>query len=130
MYLGLRYFRRNLIINKRSSDVAEHNEIMADKIIKVRIDVTKLNKEYFFKGEKGVYADVTILFNEAQDQYGCNGMVVQDVPKPVRDANKDIKGNILGNCKVFGKEINKEAIPQDFGYSASTNANDNDGVPF
>ena len=101
---------------------------MADKIIKVRIDVTKLNKEYFFKGEKGVYADVTILFNEKKDQYDCNGMVVQDVPKPVRDANPDIKGNILGNCRVFGKEINKEAIPQDLKHSSQKN--DDDDLPF
>jgi len=102
---------------------------MADKVIKVRIDVTKLNKEYFFKGEKGTYADVTILFNEKKDQYDCNGMVVQDVPKPVRDANPDIKGNILGNCRVFGKEINKEAIPKDTGYTP-TSKNDDDDLPF
>lgn len=102
---------------------------MADKIIKVRIDVTKLNKEYFYKGEKGVYADVTILFNEKKDQYDCNGMVVQDVPKPVRDANPDIKGNSLGNCRTFGKEINKEAIPQDGGYTP-TAKNDDDDLPF
>lgn len=84
---------------------------MADKIIKVRLDVTQLNKDYFFKGEKGTYADVTILFNESKDKYGCNGMVVQDVPKNVRDKNSEIKGNILGNCKVFSKGVNQESIP-------------------
>lgn len=100
---------------------------MADKIIKVRLDVTKLNKEYFFKGEKGTYADVTVLFNEKADQYGSNGMVVQDVPKQVRDKDNSIKGNILGNCKVFLKSVNTEAIPKDTGHIKS---NDDDDLPF
>jgi len=70
---------------------------MADKIIKVRINVKKLIRGWFFVGEKGTYLDVTVLYNETQDDYGTNGMVVQDVPKEVYDKDKSVKGPILGN---------------------------------
>lgn len=86
---------------------------MTNKILKVRIDVTKLNKEFFFKGEKGTYADVTILYKEDPDQYGNNGMVVQDVPKATREKDPSIKGNILGNCREFKKGAAlAEAMPE------------------
>lgn len=107
---------------------------MADKIIKVRIDVKKLNKEYFFKGEKGTYADVTILYNEEPDQYGANGMVVQDVPKAIYEKDKTIKGNILGNCKDWATQnVNRESIPNG-GTTTPTpttnKADDDDDLPF
>lgn len=76
---------------------------MADKIIKMSIDVTKLNQSWFIKGEKGIYANITLLYNEAQDQYGNNGMIVHDVPKAIYEADKTAKGPILGNCKEFSK---------------------------
>lgn len=102
---------------------------MADKVIKVRIDVTKLKKEWFYKGEKGIYADVTILYNEQQDQYGANGMVVQDVPKDIYTADKTIKGPILGNCKVWGSPVaNTESIPGS-GQAPAASKDDND-LPF
>lgn len=76
---------------------------MADKIINVRVDVTKLKKEWFFKGEKGTYADIAIFYNEEQDQYGNNGMVVQSVPKAEREKDNTLRGPILGNCRVYVK---------------------------
>lgn len=84
---------------------------MADKIIKMSIDVTKLKKEWFFKGEKGTYANVTLLFNENQDAYGNNGMIVQDVPKAEYEKDKTLRGPILGNGKVFGATASNEGKP-------------------
>ena len=75
---------------------------MADKVIKLKINVKDLKKEWFFKGEKGIYANVTVLFNEEQDGFGNNGMIVQDVPKDIYAADRAFKGPILGNCKVWG----------------------------
>jgi len=75
---------------------------MADKIIKMKIDVSKIDKSRLFKGEKGVYLDCTLLYNETADQYGNNGMIVQDVPKAEYEKDKTLKGAILGNGKVFG----------------------------
>lgn len=76
---------------------------MADKIIKLKIDVKKLNKQWLFKGEKGTYADITLLYNEEEDSFGQCGMVVQDVPKVIREKDSSIKGPILGNAKEFAK---------------------------
>lgn len=80
---------------------------MADKTIQLRIDVSKLKKEWFFKGEKGTYADLTLFYNEVKDQYENNGMIVQQVPKAVYEKEKDLpkdqktSGPILGNARVW-----------------------------
>lgn len=87
---------------------------MADKIIKLRVNVAALIKEWFFKGEKGTYADMTILYNEKQDSYGLNGMIVQEVPKAEYEKDKSLKGPILGNCIDWStreKKLDAEALP-------------------
>jgi len=85
---------------------------MADKVINLRIDVTKINKEWLFKGEKGTYLDLALFYNEEKDSYDNNGMIVQSVPKSIRDKDKTVKGAILGNCKEFAAGAgNKEASP-------------------
>ena len=71
---------------------------MADKIINLKIDLTKIDKTKLYVGEKGTYLDCTLLYNEATDTYGNNGMIVQQTTKEERAAGK--KGNILGNGKV------------------------------
>lgn len=78
---------------------------MADKIIKLSIDVKKVNKAYLFEGKKGTYLNMTLFYNEATDEYGNNGVIVQDLPKMVKDLNSSEKGNILGNGKSIGKKI-------------------------
>lgn len=72
---------------------------MADKIIRLKLDVTKIDKSRLFKGEKGTYLDCTLLYNEATDQYGNNGFISQDVSKEERESG--VKGAILGNAKEF-----------------------------
>lgn len=72
---------------------------MADKIIRLKIDVTKIDKAKLFKGEKGTYLDCTLLYNSDADQYGNNGMIIQDATKEERESGN--KGAILGNAKEF-----------------------------
>lgn len=93
---------------------------MADKIIHGRIDVTKINKDWLYKGEKGTYLDFTMFYNEEQDEYGQNGMVVQSVPSALYKKEKEAgvtkdkmsKGNILGNLKEWSESNNrKESTP-------------------
>lgn len=99
---------------------------MADKIIHLRIDVKKLIKDYFFNGEKGTYADMVLFYNEEQDQYGANGMIVQSIPKAIVDKEKSLpkeqktKGPILGNAKVWANTGSRESIPG--GEQATTTA--------
>lgn len=76
---------------------------MANKIIRLKLDVTKIDKARLFKGEKGTYLDCTLLYNEVADQYGNNGFISQDVSKEERESG--IKGAILGNAKEFKSQV-------------------------
>ena len=68
--------------------------------VSLKIDVSKIDKARLFKGEKGTYLDATVFVDADQlDQYGNSGMITQDVSKD--EKQQGVKGNILGNCKVF-----------------------------
>jgi hypothetical protein len=69
-------------------------------ILKLKIDVKKIDRSKLFVGEKGTYLDCTILSNkDGVDQYGNAGMIVQDVSKEERLAG--VRGAIIGNYKEF-----------------------------
>jgi len=69
----------------------------------LKIDVSKIDKARLFNGKKGIYLDATMFIDlDELDQYGNSGMITQDVSKEERD--QGVKGNILGNGKVFWKE--------------------------
>lgn len=71
--------------------------------VAIKIDVSKIDKNRLFKGQKGTYLDATVFIDVDQlDQYGNSGMITQDVSKQEKD--NGVKGNILGNCKVFWNE--------------------------
>lgn len=72
------------------------------QMIKVKINLTKINKDWLFQGEKGTYLDATLWFTEEQDDNGNNGMITQDVPKAIWEKDKQVRGTILGNGKVWG----------------------------
>jgi hypothetical protein len=74
--------------------------------LSVRIDVTKIDKERLYKGEKGTYLDLTTFVDTAsQDQYENNGFISQSVDKEERDKDLEIQpidyilGNQLGYCE-------------------------------
>ena len=70
--------------------------------VSVRIDVTKIDKERLFKGEKGTYLDLTTFIDvDAKDKYDNNGFISQSVSEDERKAK--IQTPILGNVKVFWK---------------------------
>jgi hypothetical protein len=79
-------------------------------IIRVKIDVTKLDKTAFFRGGKGVYADITLLENrDGPDRFGNDFMVVQDLGEDRRKAGE--KGAILGNAKYVQRGGQQQAAP-------------------
>ncbi len=68
--------------------------------LSVRIDVTKIDKERLYKGEKGTYLDLTTFVDTmVADQYENNGFISQSVDKEERE--KGVQTPILGNVKVF-----------------------------
>lgn len=73
---------------------------MAKVGVSLKLDVTKIDKARLFSGQKGTYLDATVFIDIDQlDQYGNSGMITQDVSK--EEKQQGVKGNILGNCKVF-----------------------------
>ena len=71
--------------------------------VSLKIDVTKIDKARLFKGQKGTYLDATAFIDlDNLDDYGNSGMITQDVSKDERA--QGVKGNILGNSKVFFKD--------------------------
>lgn len=71
--------------------------------VNLKIDVTKIDKTRIFEGKNGKYLDMTAFIETEQtDQYGNNGMIVQQVTK--EEKQQGVKGPILGNSKVFWKE--------------------------
>ena len=68
--------------------------------LSIKLDVTKIDKERLYKGEKGTYLDLTTFVDTAeQDQYENNGFISQSVDKEERE--KGVQTPILGNVKVF-----------------------------
>ena len=66
-------------------------------ILRIKVDVTKIDKQALFKGTKGTYLDISVLMGAEDDEYGNHGMVVQDIGQERREAGE--RGAILGNCK-------------------------------
>lgn len=90
-------------------------------ILKLKLDVTKIDKTRLFKGAKGVYLDATVLLKDAPDQYGNDGMIVQDLGKDARESGQ--KGAILGNAKwVVGQGPDAKARQQPQSKPATTQA--------
>ncbi|MSR12887.1 MAG: hypothetical protein EXR84_14070 [Gammaproteobacteria bacterium] len=76
---------------------------MSKVAVTLKIDVTKINKEKLFKGQKGTYLDATIFLDLGEaDQYGNHGMITQSVSKEDKDAG--VRGEILGNGKIVWRE--------------------------
>jgi hypothetical protein len=96
-------------------------------IIKLNIDVTKINKARLHKGAKGTYANLTVLLRDETDSYGNDGMIVEDVTKEERESG--IKGSILGNAKIVGKPQAQQPPPNQRGIVVS-GADDESDIPF
>lgn len=68
-------------------------------MIKVKLDVTKLDKTAFFKGQKGTYVDLVLWeCKGGQDQFGNDFQVKQDMGKDRRAE----KTPIIGSAKFAG----------------------------
>ncbi len=73
---------------------------MAKIGLRLKIDVSKIEKARLFKGQKGTYLDATVFVDIDQlDEYGNSGMITQDVK--IEEKQSGVKGAILGNCRVF-----------------------------
>lgn len=71
------------------------------QLLKLKIDVTKIDKSKLFKGQKGTYLDVTLSVNDQPDEYGNDCSLWQEQTKEERD-NKSPR-NFLGSGRILWK---------------------------
>ena len=91
-----------------------------------KIDVTKIDKSFLFRGKSGTYLDVALIPNKSgRDQYGNDGMIVQSVSKQARQEGK--KGPILGNYVDMDQRHNE---PKQKTVSARDPIGPQDDIPF
>ncbi|MHA1482888.1 MAG: hypothetical protein ACTSQA_05585 [Candidatus Heimdallarchaeaceae archaeon] len=98
-------------------------------LISVSIDVSKLPKEKFVKGAKGVYYKFTIGVNDTTNQYGQNVSMWDEQTEEERSAKK--KKLYLGNGKVFWTDNNiVKAEPKQNEEPVIEDNSEDDGLPF
>lgn len=79
-------------------------------MIKIKLDVKKIEKRHLFQGAKGTYLDLVLVENkDGEDQYGNAGFVAQEVSKEARDNGE--KGQILGNYRIIQKRTTEKPAP-------------------
>lgn len=101
-------------------------------MIKLKLDVTKIEKARLFKGAKGTYLDA-VLIETPNGKYG-DYMIVQEVTKEERQSGT--KGPILGNGKILGQKPSGDSPerhsppPQASGSKPASQENLDEDVPF
>lgn len=75
-------------------------------MIKIKLDVTKLEKPRFFRGEKGIYCDLILV--DSPNEYS-DGFVAQSVTAEERQAG--VKGPIVGNWSNLVKKASTPKPP-------------------
>ena len=96
-------------------------------MISLKIDVTKIEKQRLFKGEKGTYLNCVLI--ETPNSEYSDYMIVQDVSKEERE--RGVKGTILGNAKIVSKAQN--SANNDVKHESNTNVQptqETDNLPF
>jgi hypothetical protein len=80
--------------------------IMAElpRVISASINLAQIDKAHIVEGKKGKYVNIALLISP-NDQFGNDFMVVQSLPKELRE--KGQKGPILGNAKAWTGEGSK-----------------------
>lgn len=76
-------------------------------ILKVKIDLNKIDKSKIYEGAKGKYYEMDIMINDKVDNYGQNVSVCN----PTK--SKDEQKVYLGNGKVVWVQGNIEVAPKD-----------------
>jgi len=79
------------------------------KLLRCKIDVTKINKDLLFKGQKGTYLDMNIWINDEPDKYGNDCSIEQKT-------NRGTAKNYIGNGKWYKpviEPVQTEDIPEE-----------------
>jgi hypothetical protein len=102
---------------------------MANKPIKLKINVTKILKEHLFKANSGaVYLDCAVWPNkDGRGQYGDTHYVVQDISREEREAGT--KAPIIGNLAMPEEDV-RPAPRTTAAKVAAAQEDDGSDIPF
>jgi hypothetical protein len=96
-------------------------------MIKLNINVTRIERARIVPGKNGKYLDLVLFENRnGPDQYGNDGFVAHDVTKDERELG--MKGAIVGNWKRI--EIRKPATAPPARESEGFTPKDDREIPF
>jgi len=79
-------------------------------MIKLNLNLSKIDKTRLVKGEKGIYIDL-VLIETPDSKYGQDFMVVQDLGREASEAGE--KGPILNNGKNWAKPEPRQATAEE-----------------
>jgi len=96
--------------------------------ISLKIDVTKLDKSKFFKGQKGTYVDLTLFLTEDEDKYGNHGGIKQSETKEQKDNNE--QNPYVGNAKIFWRDEQQSYQQPDNNQQEQKQPVPDDDIPF
>jgi hypothetical protein len=98
-------------------------------IIRVKVDVTKIDKDRLFIGKKGTYLDL-VLLPVRESKFGESHLVKQDVSKEDREAGVEMP--ILGNATeiVSQPQQRQQAPAQATKQADAFDFAGNDDLPF
>lgn len=112
-----------MITKKKQNESLWRTNKQMNKLIGIKIDVTKLDKSRFFKGQKGTYAKLDIWVSDEKNRFGYDVSVSESMSKEDREAN--VKRNYVGEGKkLIGWDDNSSTS------NYSSESTDNDDVPF
>ena len=96
--------------------------------INIGINVKEIDKARLKSSGDKIFLNATVFFDtEQKDQFGNSGMIAQDVSKEEKDSG--VKGNILGNIKVFWSD-NQQASTQQQNEHSGNEPEEDSGIPF
>lgn len=75
---------------------------------RIKINVEQISKTKLYKGNKGTYLDAVIIVYDEPDQFGYNGLIIEEISEQERKEGK--KGKLLGNMRY----IQKKSKPDNF----------------
>lgn len=85
-------------VNTCIYETYEKTESPKPCMIKLRINISKIDETMLFPGKNGKYLNLLLFENkDGRDSYGSDGFSVQELSKEQREAGT--KGPIVGNWK-------------------------------
>lgn len=100
---------------------------MSGKLVKIKINLKKLDKSRFYVGEQGTYCDLDVWINQEKDSYGYDASVNQTQSKEER-VSKVPKIYVGNGWKNYGWDNNKQQRPT--GEQVAADIDDGDEIPF